>query len=261
MQSWLSKYKWSDVPIEISPVFIGIFLFTALAGFLCYIGIIPVISLFFFVLGGWVISLSLHEFGHAYIAYVAGDWAVLSKGYLTLNPIKYTQGMLSIVLPVIVLLMGGIGLPGGAVYVNKESIWDRRMRSLVSAAGPIATAVFAFILLFLFSSRTVLGDANTHRIFWSGLAVLGFLQVSAFFLNLIPIPPLDGYGIVEPFLPSNIAYEARRLGSIGFFLILILFFYTPVGSSFWLLVSRTGSALGLDMALVFDGLLSFQFWR
>jgi Zn-dependent protease len=261
MQSWLSKYKWSNVPIEISPVFIGIFLFTLLTGFLCYLEIIPVISLFFFILGGWVISLSFHEFGHAYIAYVAGDWAVLSKGYLTLNPIKYTQGMLSIVLPVIVLLMGGIGLPGGAVYVNTDNIGDRRMRSLVSAGGPIATTVFAVSLLILFSSRTVLGDTTTHRIFWSGLALLGFLQVSALFLNLIPIPPLDGYGIVEPFLPSNIVYEARRLGSIGFFLILILFFYTPVGNYFWLLVTRTGSALGLDMALVFNGLLSFQFWR
>jgi Zn-dependent protease len=262
MQSWLSKYKWGDVPIEISIVFVGIVLFTVLAGLLCYIEIIPTdIPLFFFVLGGWVISLALHEFGHAFVAYVAGDWGVVSKGYLTLNPIKYTQSMLSIVLPVLILLMGGIGLPGGAVYVNKDSIWDRRMRSLVSAAGPIATAAFAVVLLIPFSFGIASSDFLSHRAFWSGMALLAFLQISALFLNLIPIPPLDGYGILEPFLPANIIYEARRFGSIGFFLVLILLLYTPIGDYFWSLVSWTGSILGLDFVLVFEGFRSFQFWR
>jgi Zn-dependent protease len=262
MQSFLSKYKWNDAPVEISLVFVGIVLFTAFAGLLCYVEIIPTdIPLFFFVLGGWVLSLTLHEFGHAFVAYVAGDWGVFSKGYLTLNPIKYTQSMLSIILPVLILLMGGIGLPGGAVYVNKDSIWDRRMRSLVSAAGPIATAVFAVVMLIPFSVGIVSSEGLPHRAFWSGMALLGFLQLSALFLNLIPIPPLDGYGIIEPFLPSNIVYEARRFGSIGFFLVLILLLYTPFGDYFWSLVGWTGSVLGLDFTLVFEGLQSFQFWR
>ncbi|HVH66161.1 MAG TPA: Clp protease N-terminal domain-containing protein, partial [Candidatus Acidoferrum sp.] len=75
-----------------------------------------------FVVGGWVTSLCIHEFGHAFIAYLGGDRSVAAAGYLSLNPLKYTHPVLSIALPVVFLLIGGIGLPGGAVYLNEPAI-------------------------------------------------------------------------------------------------------------------------------------------
>ena len=66
-----------------------------------------------FVFGGWMISLCLHEFGHAIVAYFGGDTSVKDKGYLTLNPLNYTDPGLSLLLPMIFLVMGGIALPGG----------------------------------------------------------------------------------------------------------------------------------------------------
>ena len=56
-----------------------------------------------FVLIGWIISLCLHEFSHALVAYWGGDTTVKDKGYLTLNPLKYTDPLMSIILPLVFL--------------------------------------------------------------------------------------------------------------------------------------------------------------
>ena len=74
--------------------------------------------MFIFVVAGWVVSLCLHEFGHAFTAWRFGDHDVAVRGYLTLNPFKYSNPLLSIVLPVLIIAIGGIGLPGGAVWVR-----------------------------------------------------------------------------------------------------------------------------------------------
>src|SRR6185295_988135 len=102
--------------------------------------------MFFFVIGGWIISVSLHEFGHALVAYWGGDKSVIYQGYLTLNPLKYTHPFLSIFMPVLFLIMGGIGLPGGAVYIDVRALRNEIMRSLTSAAGPLASILCAALL-------------------------------------------------------------------------------------------------------------------
>src|SRR3954469_5308930 len=136
--------------------------------------------LFVFVVTGWIVSLCLHEFGHAFFAYRSGDRSVAGKGYLTLNPLKYTDPTLSFVLPVLFLLLGGIGLPGGAVYINRGAIRGRLRHSLISAAGPLANLAFAIVLGVVVSN---LANGFDHVLFWTGLAFLAFLQVTAAILN------------------------------------------------------------------------------
>src|SRR3990172_4827518 len=101
---------------------------------------------FAIVLIGWIFSLCLHEFSHALVAYLGGDTSVKDKGYLTFNPLKYTHPVYSIVLPLVFLVMGGIGLPGGAVYIETERLRSPRWRSAVSLAGPLANLVVAIVL-------------------------------------------------------------------------------------------------------------------
>ena len=90
-------------------------------------------------------SLCLHEYAHARTALHSGDISVGAKGYLTLNPLKYTHALLSIVLPVIFVIMGGIGLPGGAVFIERDRIQGRWKHSLISAAGPLTNVLFAVV--------------------------------------------------------------------------------------------------------------------
>ena len=91
------------------------------------------------VASGWIVSLCLHEFGHALAAYLGGDHAVADTGYLTLDPLKYTDPVLSLVLPILYLFLGGFGLPGGAVYIRTGLLRSAAWASVVSAAGPFAT--------------------------------------------------------------------------------------------------------------------------
>ena len=95
----------------------------------------------------WVFSVCLHEFGHAWVADKGGDHTVREKGYLTMNPLQYTDPLFSLVLPVVFLLMGGIGLPGGAVYINHQLLrsrgWDTlRNGELLDAAEAAGFDVF-----------------------------------------------------------------------------------------------------------------------
>src|SRR2546422_1228672 len=99
------------------------------------------------VLGGWGVSLCLHEFGHALVAFRGGDREVYFKGYLTLDPRRYTDPVLSIVLPLILLAIGGIPLPGGAVWINHHALKSKRVESMVSLAGPLSNLAVGILLI------------------------------------------------------------------------------------------------------------------
>ena len=252
-------------PIRVSPVFGLIVLVTLVAGYGTYTrdlrDVVTRLFLIVFVLGGWVVSLCLHEFGHALVAYIGGDQGVAGKGYLTLNPFKYTHSVFSIVFPLIFLAMGGIGLPGGAVYINPGAIRSKYLRSLTSAAGPIATMACAAILLIPFATGIFEDGQTQHLAFWAGLALLAFLQITALFFNLLPIPGLDGFGILAPFLPQEFLKGVRSLGMFTYLVIFLLFFGgTPVSRTFWKAIFYVASLVNLDFFLVDLGLRLFQFW-
>ena len=97
------------------------------------------VGVFIFVIAGFLVSLCLHEFAHAYTAWRFGDRDVEVRGYLTLNPLKYSHPLLSLGLPALFIALGGIGLPGGAVYV-RTSWMTKRQKTLVSLAGPPPTS-------------------------------------------------------------------------------------------------------------------------
>jgi Zn-dependent protease len=158
-------------------------------------------AVFLFVFIGWIVSLCLHEFAHARTAFWAGDHSVEGRGYLTLNPLKYVQPGLSLLFPLIFLLMGGIGLPGGAVWIRTGAIRTKWQRSLVSLAGPAANLTLGVVLSFVIN----LGGSSmeSHPYFGSALSFLALLQFIAGFLNLVPIPGLDGFGAIEPHLPQG----------------------------------------------------------
>ena len=205
------------------------------------------------VVGGWVTSLCIHEFGHAFIAYLGGDRSVASAGYLSLNPLKYTHPLLSIALPIVFLLIGGIGLPGGAVYLNERAIRSDRWRSFASAAGPLGNLLFAALTgwpFLVFHGAPPFGDGR----FWAALAFLVFLQITAVVLNLIPIPPFDGFGIIAPWLSIELRILANRLGMLPLFVLFFLLWQGgPVSSVFWNFVYGVTNVLNVPQYLVYLG--------
>jgi Zn-dependent protease len=111
------------------------------------------------------------------------------------------------------LLVGGLGLPGGAVRVDPDALNGRLRQTAVSAAGPLANMVVALPLL---AVLLLVGPRPGPQVaFRSGVAFLVFLQVTVILLSLLPIPGLDGYGMVEPWLPRRWAHSLTSLSGLG----------------------------------------------
>ena len=212
---------------------------------------------FSIVFFGWIFSLCLHEFSHALVAYYGGDHTVREKGYLTFNPLKYTHPVFSIVLPLLFLLMGGIGLPGGAVYIERERIRNRYWLSAMSLAGPLSNLLLAIILGLILRFSPV-----TNSGIWPGVSFLLVLQVSAVLFNLIPLPPFDGYNAIEPFLHPVIRTQVDRFRDMAIWIVLLAFWFIPfIGSFFWGTVFIFSTFLGVDWNIAVNGLQRFRFWE
>jgi Zn-dependent protease len=211
---------------------------------------------FLIVVIGWVFSLCLHEFSHALAAYYGGDTTVKDKGYLTFNPLKYTHPVYSLLLPMIFLMMGGIGLPGGAVYIEKWRLRSREWETAVSLAGPFSNALLAIILGLILQLMPISASG-----IWPGIAFLAFLQISAVVLNLIPLPPFDGFGALEPFMPMNIRMKLAQTQGMLSWVVLILLWQVPfIGKIFWGLISFLAQLAGIPLQLAGMGMDQFMFW-
>ena len=244
--------------LGISPVFSGLVAITAIAGILLWFDILPAatsIVTVIFVTAGWITSVCIHEFGHAVVAYLGGDRSVKGSGYLTLNPLKYTNLLMSIIFPIVFLLLGGIGLPGGAVYIDHSSIRSRVWDSLVSLAGPIGTAVCALVIAIPFLWPGHYGwITQSNAGFFIALGYLGFIEVIAILLNLLPVPGLDGFGILRPWLSYSLQSLAIRFSQISIIaLFLVLFYFRPVRGAFFETAIRISNLLGIDTILIGAG--------
>ena len=140
------------------------------------------------------------------------------RGYLTLNPLKYSSPMLSLGLPLLFIALGGIGLPGGAVYLRTEFMTPRQ-RTLVSLAGPFANLVLGVALLAatrLFWDPNHSGCSGRESRSWDSCSWPPWCS------TLLPIPGLDGYGALEPHLSPDTQRAVAPAKQFGFLILLVL---------------------------------------
>jgi Zn-dependent protease len=213
-------------------------------------------GVFLFVIAGWLVSLCLHEYAHARTALHGGDISVGAKGYLTLNPLKYTHPIYSFVLPVVFLILGGIAMPGGAVYIERGRIQGKWKHSAVSAAGPAVNVVLALVLLLIVGQVS----PNTgHVAFFSALGYLAMLQVMAAILNLVPMPGMDGYGIVEPWLSYANRRAFANIAPYGMMILFLLLWNPTINNWFFnTVIYGILSHFGYSADFAYNGLNSFQ---
>lgn len=246
---------------RVSLGFLAILVIMLATGYVLYSGIISSsMAPFFFVLSGWMASLCLHEFGHALAAYHGGDHKVAETGYLTLDPLTYTHPVYSLLMPALFVIMGFVALPGGAVYINYGRLHNRHWECAVSAAGPLAT----LLCLCVVSVPFALGwhSEGGEAAFWSSLALLaGFLGISLIW-NLLPLPGLDGWGIIEPYLPVKFQAAGNRWRSIGpglLFMAIVLF--PGFSRFFWTSAFTLLNWFEVPSAYLFLGMRIFRFWN
>lgn len=242
-----------------SPVFLGILAVFVVGGALSWLRVGSVrLDVFLFVVAGWLLSLCLHEYAHALTAYRSGDLSVAARGYLRLDPLKYTHWLLSLVMPLVFLIVGGFGLPGGAVWIDHAAIRNRVRDTLISLAGPGLNLLFTVALVV---PLAVVPPDYGHLEFWAGLAFLGFLQLTATVLNLLPIPGMDGGNALRPWL----SYDWRRgfdaVAPYGLFVFILLLWSPQANHWFFWVVDGLGRLIGLPLDLAGYGRALFMFWR
>jgi Zn-dependent protease len=213
------------------------------------------IGTFLMVLAGWGVSLCLHEFGHAYVAYRGGDREVYFKGYLTLDPRKYTDPVFSLLLPILILAIGGIPLPGGAVFINHHSLRNKRVESTVSLAGPFFNLLLGILLM--------IAVVVFNPTFWlaAALSYLALLQIIAFVLNILPIPGLDGWGALEPWLSPDLQrFGAKARPWAPLILFACLIGLPGFSNAFFDVADNLYGLVGGDSYLSGVGGYAFRFW-
>lgn len=243
-----------------SPVFIGVVAIAVLGGALAWRSewgsVSGRIGVFVLVVAGWVVTLCLHEFAHAYLAWRHGDTDVAARGYLTLNPVKYSHPLLSIGLPVLFIALGGIGLPGGAVYL-RTGMFSPKVQARISLAGPLTNALVAVILL---TAIRMYGVGSGHETFWTGLSFLAFLQVMATVLNLLPVPGLDGYGALEPYLKPATRAQLDQFKPYGLLLLVALLFVPQINVVFFDAIYWIFQLSGVPETYAMYGNALMRFW-
>lgn len=229
------------------------------AGFGLAHGVAVGLLTFVFVMLGWTLSVMAHEFSHAITAYVGGDHTIKDRGYLAFDPRRYGDVGVSLVLPLIFLALGGIGFPGGAVYIREGLIRGPFWRASTALAGPAATFLVLVLIAFVLQGWSRLGLPNA---LYSALAFLAYLQATALILNLLPIPGLDGFGVIRPFLPNPDARwlrQAEGLAMVAFFL--LVFMNPTAGALLFGTGARIAAAAGVPPDAVVEGFRNFRFWR
>ncbi|PTY78122.1 site-2 protease family protein [Heyndrickxia sporothermodurans] len=173
-----------------------------------------------FVVITLLIAFTVHEFAHAYTAYKFGDPTAKDQGRLTLNPIQHLDPF-----GTILILIAGFGW-ARPVPVNRRHFKNPRAAGiLVSIMGPLSNLLLAFIgygvFYFLISSGSW---TNASSFIMDFLNIFVQLNMMLFVFNLIPLPPLDGYRIVEDLVSPTVRAKMTQFEqySILVFLIIIV---------------------------------------
>lgn len=174
-------------------------------------------SLIFVVI--FLTAITVHEFAHAAVADMLGDPTPRSAGRLTLNPVPHMDPIGTLI-PLFFILTGSPIIFGWAkpVPINPYNFRDPAKGSMVvSFAGPLSNFLLAWFIAtgVRFVPASIIMQGSTASIISS--CILINLALAVF--NLIPVPPLDGYHLVEDFIP----YEWRRtLEQYGFFILIFI---------------------------------------
>ena len=171
-------------------------------------------------------AITVHEVAHGWVASLFGDQTARLAGRLTLNPAKHIDVVGTIIVPLLLLFLGGF-IFGWAkpVPVDARNLKNPRWNMIfVAAAGPSANLLMAIAwgALAKLGSMYVVSNAwGAEALYQMGLVGI---QINIFLaiLNCLPIPPLDGGRILMNCLPGRIAYRLIGLETYSFFILTLL---------------------------------------
>lgn len=174
-----------------------------------------------------LLSSGVHEFAHAYSAYLMGDFTAKAEGRMTMNPFAHID-----LVGLVFMLFAKIGW-SKPVPINPYNFNNPLLgQAIVAAAGPFSNIILVILLALLMKALSVIFPASLIVLLpIFSLAII--INVSLALFNLLPIPPLDGGNIIEIFLPKSIQERWGEISTYSPILLLLLFLpITPIAGIF-----------------------------
>lgn len=188
-----------------------------------------------------IFAITVHEVAHGWVAMKLGDRTAQMLGRLTLNPIKHIDPIGTILIPGVLLVMGGFmfgwAKPVPVTFQNLRH--PKSDMAWVAIAGPLANLFMVIIWgaltklgVMLYKADIALGEP----LFYMG--IVGVLaNTMLMILNLLPLPPLDGGRILVSLLPGPLSWKVSRVEPYGIFILLGLIYFGVLSLVLWPLIS------------------------
>jgi Zn-dependent protease len=189
-----------------------------------------------------LLSITLHEAAHAYMAKALGDDTAYKLGRVTLNPLKHIDPVGTILVPLVLFMSGSPILIGWAKAVpvdTRNFLYPRRDMGHVALSGPLANMIIAAVSTVLIPVAGMLPDP---LVFWATATLFVSINLNLVLamFNLLPVPPLDGSKIAVWLLPEKWGTSFKQLEQYGMMPLVGLVFVLPM----------LGDAAGLDLDVV-----------
>lgn len=192
-----------------------------------------------------IFAITLHEAAHGYIAGKLGDQTASIMGRVTLNPLKHIDLFGTIILPLIMMMGAGFlfgwAKPVPVAWQNLKN--PKRDMALVALAGPGANLLMAllwaiiaklsYLLFSSYSTHVTVRDIATFLHFTARFGIL--INCALLFINLIPLPPLDGSRVVSALLPARAAMKYDRLEHYGIWIFLAIIALLYATQTLWII--------------------------
>ena len=175
-----------------------------------------------------LLSITLHEAAHAWVANLCGDSTAKMLGRLSMNPFRHIDPIGTVLVPIVVAVLSGFHFVFGwakPVPINWYQLRSpRRDMMLVALAGPGANIIMAILWATCIKMGMLIGPNTSILALYMVLTGQAGILINLVlaFLNLIPIPPLDGSRVVSSVLPAKLEMWYAGIESYGFLIIAVL---------------------------------------
>lgn len=183
----------------------------------------------------WILSVGLHEAGHAYTANRLGDPTPGLYGRLTLNPFAHLKPVSTAIILPLIFIVSRQGLLGGATTPINPSFFTKPLRDrvLVALAGPAVNLLLLLVFsgIFLVLPESMAAEGSMYRRFAYQLVSLNAILI---LFNMLPVPGLDGGDVLRYFLSPALREKFDGMRQFGIIIAIVFLSLPKVGLYYFL---------------------------